>query len=261
MQMQDISLIFKTKTFKIISALFLVWIIGFVVFLVWINPDELKTPGEPANFLRDFIWLFYWRWNLDYIMIPFWGLIVFIESWLFRKLLRRISKDTLSTWISPVLTMGFAYLYMLAIDLAVTFFADVGINGTWESPEIIWFGFTAQKLYHNFFFWLIPIIIICGSVNQVMIHKNNYTKSVKTWFVFMAIYSLNLGLLDPVVCQILWGDWTLFGSWAMGGADPIWAEGWIAHYIIFAILWILGTKLIENLRKQIIQNMSKRNIK
>ena len=253
MELNDWKLIPKTKSFKIIAFMFGLWLAGLIVFFVWVNPDTSKTPGDPANFFRDFIWLFYWRWNLDYIMIPLWGVIVLFESFIFRHLQKKLSKEALSTWISPIIAMGFSYLYMLAIDLGVTYFADTGFDGNWESTEIIWFGYTAQQLYHNFFFWLIPIIIFCAAVNQVMIHRNSYAKTFKTWFVMMAVYSLNLGFLDPVVCHILWGDWSLFGDWAMGGAEPIWAEGWIAHYIIFAVLWIFGTYLIERLRTELLE--------
>ncbi|MBD3354045.1 MAG: hypothetical protein GF364_21365, partial [Candidatus Lokiarchaeota archaeon] len=144
MKLSDLRLIFKTKTFRIILFMFILWLVGFGIFLIWINPDLAKNPGDPKNFLRDFIWLFYWRWNLDYLMIPLWGVVVVLESWLFRQLMKKLSNETLSVWISPILTMGFAYLYMLAIDLGVTYFADTSIDGNWESTEIVWFGYTAQ---------------------------------------------------------------------------------------------------------------------
>ncbi|MHA1341958.1 MAG: hypothetical protein ACTSRZ_18995 [Promethearchaeota archaeon] len=249
----DFKLIFKTKGFKILLIGFIIWAICFGIFLKYIYPDSSKTPGDPKQILRDFIWIFYWRWNLDYLMISAWFLVILLECILFRKLTERISRETLSVWISPILNIGFSYLYMLAIDLGVTYMGDVGFNGTFESPKIIWFGYTARELYHNFFFWMIPIVIFCATINQIMIYKNSYALAFRAWCIMMAIYSLNLGLLDPVVCQILWNNWRIFGEWAMGGADAIWAEGWIIHYIIFAILWIYGSFLIKNVKKEMLQ--------
>ncbi|MHA1820353.1 MAG: hypothetical protein ACTSU2_15065 [Promethearchaeota archaeon] len=243
--------VIKTKIFKILLILFFIWLGGFIYFLIYINPDPSKTPGDPAYFLRDIVWVFYWRWNLDYLMISFWFLVIMVENFSFRHLQKFISKEKLSVWVSPVLTMGFSYLYMLAIDVGVTYFADTGFNGTWESATHLLFGLTPRELYHDFFFWLIPIIIFCSAENQIMIWKNSYSTALKAWFVMMAVYSLNLGLLDPVVCQVLWGDWRLFGNWAMGGADPIWAEGWIAHYIIFALIWVSGVFILDKLKKEL----------
>ncbi len=248
----DLKLISKTKTFKILLLIFIIWGVGFIIFLTIINPNDSKIPGDPENFARDFIWLFYWRWNLDYLMITAWFLIILVESWAYRKLARKIKKETLSIWISPIFNMAFVYLYMLAIDIGVTYFADTGFDANWNTTDILFFGFTAQQLYHNFFFWMIPIVIFCTALNQVMIYQNSYAKVFKTWFIMMAVYSLILGFLDPVVCHILWGDWRIFGNWAMGGADPIWAEGWITHYVIFALLWLLGAKLVYRVRDEII---------
>lgn len=225
---------------------------GFVLFMIWIYPDASKTPGGIENVFRDFVWIFYWRWNLDFLIIGGFALIVGLESFLLRKALNRFSKESLSIYISPAFTMGMAFLYMIAIDIGVTYFADIVFDANWESTDILWFGMTAQGLYHMWFFWYIPIIIIGGITNQVMIHANSYSKTYKTWFVLMAMYSLNLGFLDPIVCQVLWGDWSIFGQWAMGGADAIWAVGWIVHYVIFTTFWFLGCILINRLRNDLI---------
>ena len=254
MKINDLKLLIKTKTFKVLLFLSALWLIGFIVFLTVIDPNNNnKQPGDPKNFICDFIWLFYWRWNLDYLMIPLWFVVVLTEAILFRVLQNKLKKETLSVYVSPILNLGFAFLYMLAIDLGVTYFADTGFDGNWTSDEIIWFGFTAQQLYHNFFFWLIPIVIFCTGLNQIMIYKNSLTRYFRAWCIMMAVYSLNLGLLDPIVCSILWDDWSIFGNWAMGGADPIWAEGWIAHYAIFALLWIWASFLLKKMHKELIE--------
>ena len=124
MEKKDFVIILKTKTFMIIFVLFFIWLWGFLFFLTNINPDSSKLPGLPQNFLRDFIWLFYWRWNLDYLMISLWFIVIILESHIFRRLQKKYSKETLSMYVSPILTISFVYLYMLAIDIGVTFFAD-----------------------------------------------------------------------------------------------------------------------------------------
>ncbi len=253
--MTDLSLmkkVIKSPTLRIVLGFAILYGIGALYFFGWIYPDTTKQPGNPVNWFRDFIWIIYWRWNLDTLIAGGFTAVVLLESILFIKAREsgQIRPETLSTYISPILTMGFAYLYMLAIDLGVTYMGDVGFNATWETPDIIWFGFTARELYHNFFFWLIPLVLICGVTNQVAIHTGSYRRTLKTYCVLMGVYSINLGLLDPVVCQILWGNWRLFGDWAMGGADAIFAEGWIAHYLIFAGMWFFGTVILDRVARE-----------
>ena len=160
----------KTKTFKIFLLLFSMYWIGFVYYIITIYPDISKIPGQ--NLFRDIIWIIYWRWNLDYIIIGAFLAVVILESMLLSKLKHRFSDDTLSIYFSPILTMGFAFLYMVAIDIGVTWFADTGFDGNWTSPEILWFGMTAQQLYHDFFFWFVPAVIIAGITNQVYIRTD-----------------------------------------------------------------------------------------
>lgn len=239
----------KTRTFKIFLISFIIYWMGFIFFILTIYPDTTKLPGQ--NLLRDIIWIIYWRWNLDYLIIAAFTLIVGLETYMFSKLRKKFSDDTLSIYVSPMMNMAFAFMYMVAIDLGVTYFADTGFDANWTSTDIIWMGFTAQQLYHNFFFWFVPAVIICGIVNQVYLRTNSYSKTFRAFCVLMAIYSLSLGFLDPVVCQILWNDWSIFGTWSMGGADAIFAVGWIAHYIIFAVGWFVMDYLIKSSKTEI----------
>jgi hypothetical protein len=240
----------KTKTFKLFLFLFILYWFGFFIFLMFIYPDLTKTPGE--NLFRDILWIIYWRWNLDYLIIGGFLTVITLETLLLYKLKSRLSDEFLSIYFSPVITMAAAFIYMLAIDLGVTYFADTGFDGNWESQEIIWLGMTAQKLYHNFFFWFVPIVIIAGITNQVYIHTNSFIKTLRAFSVLMAIYSLNLGFLDPIVCQILWKDWRIFGEWSMGGASAMFAEGWILHYVIFCLGWFLFDYFLRSWNRELL---------
>jgi len=242
-------LLLKTRTFKIFLLLFLIYWIGFIYFFFTIYTDLTKTPGQ--NIFRDIVWIIYWRWNLDYIIVGTFLLIIIIETVFLSKLKRRTSEDFLSIYFSPIMNMAFAFLYMVAIDIGVTYFADTGFNANWTTPDILWFGMTAQQLYHNFFFWYIPAVIIASITNQVFIRTDSFTKTFRTFFILLAIYSLNLGFLDPVVCQILWNDWTIFGQWSMGGAEAMFAQGWIAHYIILACVWFYMDYVLKCSRHEI----------
>ncbi len=247
-----------SRTFRVFLILLAIYAVVMVYFILVVQKEPGKVPFEsPATWVRDLIWILGWRYNLDYqIIVGFLGVVI-LETGLYSIALRK-SRDTnklvdrLSIYVSPAINFGFAYLYMLAIDLGVTYFADLGFNGTWESPVILFLGLTPRGLYHDFFFWFIPLVIICGIVNQVVFRTRSWAKTLETFCVCMGVYSLNLGFLDPVVCQILWGDWRIFGTWAMGGADAIWAEGWIAHYVIFALFWFAGTRVIERIRREVI---------
>lgn len=240
---QKMRLLLKTKIFRIFVIGAIIYWIGFLIFILTIYPDFNKTPGQ--NIFRDIIWIIYWRWNLDYLIIGGFVILVFIETVILSYLKKRVSDDFLSIYFSPIVTMSFAFLYMVAIDIGVTYFADTGFDANWETEDILFMGFTARELYHNFFFWYIPAIIICGITNQVYIRTDSFSKTFRAFCVLMAIYSLNLGFLDPIVCQILWNDWRIFGKWSMGGADAIFAEGWIAHYIMFSIGWFLMDYIIK----------------
>ncbi|MHA1293182.1 MAG: hypothetical protein ACTSQJ_10980 [Promethearchaeota archaeon] len=239
----------KTRSFRIFLIGVVLYWIGFIFFILTIYPNKSLVPGE--NIIRDAIWIIYWRWNLDFLIIGGFFLVVITEIWIISHLKKRFSDDFLSIYFVPILIMGAAFFYMVAIDVGVTYFADVGFNGNWESQEKIFIGFTARELYHNFFFWYIPIVIITGITNQVFIRTESLSKTIRAFCICMAIYSLNLGLLDPIVCQILWGDWRLFGDWAMGGADPMFAEGWILHYIIFCVIWFIMDYFIKCFRIEI----------
>jgi hypothetical protein len=241
-----------TKNFRILVLCGILYFLGFWIFRIWIEPDANKTPGQAGMFFRDVLWIFYWRWYLDWpIIIGFlgFGLLLMI---IFNKLLHKISSRTLSTYLLPLILMGGNYLGMLAIDIAITWFADFYINGTWYSTEILFLGFTAQRLYHGFFFWFMPALLIIGiPLNSYIFHRK-LVYFFKTLFVLMAGYSLCLGFLDPVVCEVIWNNWRAFGNWAMMGYDPMWAEGWITHYIIFAGLWLFGAWFIERTYQQIL---------
>jgi len=244
-----IRVLLRTKSFRLFLIAALIYWTGFTYYYLTIYTDLSKVPGQ--NIFRDLIWIIYWRWNLDYLIIGGFFSIVLFEIYFLSALRKRFSDDTLSIYISPILTMAWAFVYMLAIDLGVTYFADTGFDGNWESTRIIWLGFTAQQLYHNFFFWFVPLVLIAGITNQVYIRTYSYTKTIRSFCVLMAVYSLNLGLLDPIVCQILWDNWRAFGEWSMGGADAIFAEGWITHYILFAIGWLVMDYLVKNWRTEI----------
>nr|MDO8117067.1 hypothetical protein [Candidatus Sigynarchaeota archaeon] len=145
------------------------------------------------------------------------------------------------------------------IDLGVTWFADTGLDGNWESPTRIFFGMTAQGLYHTFFFWFIPIVLIGGLCMNNFVQNRSYCEAFRALLVAYGVYCLNLGFLDPVVCHIIgltpegsaggW-YWASYGNWAMGGADMIWAEGWMAHYCIFAGLAFLGTWVLARIKRE-----------
>jgi hypothetical protein len=208
------------------------------------------VPGE--NVFLDLLWIIYWRFNIDLIIILGYLLIVVVEIIILNQLKKKFSDDTLSIYIAPMLTMGIAFIYMISIDSAVTFFADVYIDGNWNSTELILFGMTAQNIYHTFFFWIIPIIIMTGIISQVYIRTDSVSKTFRCFFILMGIYSLNLAFLDAVVCQILWGDFLRFGEWNINDpVNPIFAEGWIAHYIILAALWFIMDYIIKSSRHEI----------
>ncbi len=260
MKPNHVKTIFKSKTFQALNVASIAFVIGFLYFESTIHWDVTKTPGDPVNVLRDFIWLFYWRWNLDYLIFPAFLVVVFIECFILRKCMERgASRRVISTFILPAITVGFSYLYMLAIDLGVTWFADTGLDGNWESPTRIFLGLTAQGLYHTFFFWFIPIVLIGALCMNNFVQNRNYAEAFRTLLVCYGIYCINLGFLDPVVCHLIgltpegsangW-YWASYGNWAMGGADMIWAEGWMLHYTIFAGLSLLGTWVIARLRHE-----------
>ena len=246
-----------SRTFRALLFLLTIYAGIMAYFILEIQPDSSKVPFEsPATWLRDLIWIIGWRYNLDYLIIGGFLCIVILETGIYDVILRKsrdVEKitDHLSIYISPAVNFGFAFLYMIAIDVGVTYFADIKFNGTWESAEILFLGFTPRELYHNFFFWYIPLVIICGIVNQVFFRTRSWVKILKAFCICMGVYSLDLGFLDPIVCQLLWGDWRIFGTWAMGGADAIWAEGWITHYTLFATFWFAGPWVIGKMQEDV----------
>jgi hypothetical protein len=265
MQPSALKHLFPSKTFFAMNVASIFLVAGFYYFTQVINKDTARVPGDPALFFRDFLWLFYWRWNLDYLIFPAFISVVFLESFILRKAMDRgARKHVLGTYIVPVITFGAAFLYMVAIDLGVTWFADTGLDGNWNSPTIIFMGLKAQGLYHTFFFWYIPAVIIGALCMQTFIRSNSYVETFKTMLVAYAVYCLNLGLLDPVVCYTIgltpegsaggW-TWSSFGDWAMGGADKIWAGGWIAHYIVFAALALVGVWILGRIKKEMVASM------
>jgi hypothetical protein len=248
--------IIHTKTFRALIILAILYFAGFVVFLKWIEPDPNKVPGQSGMFFRDFLWIFYWRWYLDWPIIFGFILMGILFSSLMQLLSRKIKTQTIATYIWPLILMIFNYIGMLAIDISVTYFADTTFNGTWDSSEILLFGLTAERLYHGFFFWFIPAFVIVGLPVNTFIYNQRYRFLFRQQFVLMAGFSWCLGCLDPVVSQILWNDWQLFGTWSMMGFDPMWAQGWIAHYIIFGALWLIAAWLV----KHIIQELEQKQI-
>lgn len=242
------------------NACSIAFVAGFLIFKFAIQPDDTKVPGDPAMFLRDFIWLLYWRWNLDYLIFPAFAATVLVSCFILRKCIERgASKDALGTYLVPALTFAGAFLYMIAIDVAVTWFADVYIDGNWESSTRLFMGLTAQGLYHTFFFWVIPVVIIAATCMQAFLRAGRYVVAAKTFLVCYAAYCLCLGFLDPVVCHVIgmtpegaaggW-YWGSFGDWAMGGADAIWASGWIAHYVLLSVISLLSIPLLGRVVKE-----------
>ncbi|MHA1699491.1 MAG: hypothetical protein ACTSWN_11675, partial [Promethearchaeota archaeon] len=178
MKLKELILIFKSRTYFILNVAGIIFMAGFYYFEKFIHWDLNKVPGNPQMIFRDFIWLFYWRWNLDYLIFPAFLLLVFIECFILRILIKKgVARKILMTYVVPTITLGFSYLYMLAIDLGVTWFADTGIDGNWESETRIFLGLTAQGLYHTFFFWYIPAIIICALCMMNFISSNKYSFS------------------------------------------------------------------------------------
>jgi hypothetical protein len=211
---------------------------------------------------RDFIWILYWRWYLDWPMIGgAAGVLLFITSVL--NLLKRTAKigqDTLTIFILPILLMGLNYLGMLAIDIAVTVFADTYINGTWVTETLYLFNMTAQRLYHGFFFWFMPMLLIVGLPSMLFLHRSRYLPTFRAFTVCMMMYAWSLGFLDPVVCQYIWHDWRIFGDWAMMGFDPMWAEGWIAHYVVLGCGWLVMNYLLVRIYRELPASASMSNL-
>jgi hypothetical protein len=256
MNLELIKQIIRTKTFHLLVLCGIMYFIGWGIFVKWIEPDLSKTPGEPGMWARDLLWVIYWRWYLDWPMIGGSLGILLLFMALLNLFIRKFSLNSQKVAMIgvPIIIMAANYLGMLAIDIAITAFADVYINGTWESTELYFLGMTAQRLYHGFFFWYMPMILVIGGSLMVFLHQNRYLSAFKTYTYFMAGYALNLGFLDPVVCHYIWGNWRIFGEWSMMGFAAMWAEGWIIHYIIFAILWIIGAKLVSRIHQEIVKH-------
>lgn len=242
----------KTKTFRFVLLTIFFYLIGFLLFIFWVNPDQTKSPGETGMWFRDLIWIVYWRYYLDWPMIIGFLCIIWMLGVIFRKLQKRIQNETIITYIFPICLMICNYIGMLAIDIAITWFADFYINGTWLSSEILLFNMTPQRLYHGFFFWFMPALIVIGVPLNTFLHTKQYRAMFKQQFVLMAGFFWCLGALDPVVCQVIWNDWQIFGTWAMMGYDPMWAIGWISHYFLMGICWLVGSFIVERIYHEII---------
>ena len=52
--------IMHTKVFRALIIFTILYFIGYAIFMIWINPDTTKTPGQPGMFLRRFL--------VDYIL-------------------------------------------------------------------------------------------------------------------------------------------------------------------------------------------------
>lgn len=249
MDLKTINYLIKTRTFKILIIGAIFYFSGFLIFKLLVEPfpELIQTGG--INFWRDIIYVIYWRYSLDWLiifgMIGAFFLLAAILSFLKRKYSSK--KDALITYVLPILLMTANAVGMIAIDLAVTVFADIYINGTWESPTIYLFGMKAQQIYHQFFFWFMPFLLINGFPLLILLHQeyNIYLKPLKTLFIMMACYSFTLGLIDPFVCQIIWNDWSIFGDWNMLDQGGIFAAGWILHYIILGSLWLTAAFLTQ----------------
>lgn len=249
MNLQTIRLLIRTKTIRILIYGAIIYFGGFLIFKTMVepHPELIQTGG--INFWRDIIYIIYWRYSLDWLiifgMIGAFFLLASILSFLKRKY--KTKKDILITYVFPMLLMVANAIGMIAIDLAITVFADVYINGTWETPTIYMFGMKAQQIYHQFFFWFMPFLLINGFPLMILLHQeqNIYLKPLKTLFFMMAGYSFTLGMIDPIVCQLIWNDWTIFGNWNMLEQGGIFAIGWILHYAILGCLWLVAVFLSQ----------------
>ena len=118
-------------------------------------------------------------------------------------------------------------------------------------PEVLVMGMTAQRIYHTFFFWVMPSLLIVGiPINQYLLRKENrISHTVKVFFLCIGCYMLTLGLLDPIVCHFIWDQWDIFGEWNMG-TGQMFAVGWIIHYILWGMAWFAGIRWVNLIKKR-----------
>jgi hypothetical protein len=254
MDFQLITKVLKAKYFRLIIFLGVLYFIGWGIFMVWISPDTSKNPAQPGMWFRNILWILYWRWYLDWPMIFGCILILFVMIFVLHWLKRIVSKDRLTIYVVPFLVMLANYFGMVIIDIAVTAFADVNINGTWETTITYIWGLTPQRLYHGFFFWFMPVLIIVGLPLVVFVQRDRYIVTLRTFCTSMCGYLWTLGLIDPWVSQAIWNDWRIFGTWNMMGFDAMWAEGWIVHYLILGFIMLIGNWFLQRIY---MENISK----
>ena len=243
--------VYKTRTFRLLFILLIVYLAIVAIFILFIEPDKEKTPGGFLNLGRDLIWIIGWRYYLDWPMIIGYFGTNMILCMLLKRFSMKLSTERLSSYVVPFLIMLSNAFYMLVVDIAITFFADVYLAGNWESQEIIFLGMTAQRLYHGFFFWFGPNILFMALIGNSYLKTMRYRTALKTFCVCIAIQFFTLGFLDAIVCHYLWGDWQAFGNWSMGGDDPMWAVGWISHYIILGTIWSCGIIAINQIIREL----------
>jgi hypothetical protein len=245
MDLHTLKKLVKTKTFRYLIIGLALYLIIVATFIIFIEPDENKKPEGFNTLARDFVWIIGWRYYLDWPMMIGYFFSNLLLCAILRKLSTKIEPGKLSTYGVPIIIMVMNGFYMLVIDIAVTFFADVNFNGTWVSQQILFLGLNAQKLYHGFFFWFGPNIVFLALVSNSFLRTLRYRDALKTICTCMAIQFFTLGVLDAIVCHYLWNDWQIFGTWAMVGYDPMWAVGWITHYFILGGIWLFGILVID----------------
>ncbi len=248
MDFRLIKSVVKTKFFKVILILLGVYAVGFALYLFIIDPFV-------TGIFRDAVHTIYWRWYLDWSAIGGFC-IVFITLGLgFRWLRRYVKKEIIATFILPIVVLAANYFGMLALDMAVTKFADTGFNETWINTEITWLGMTSQQIYHGFFFWFMPALLITGIplMQIVLLDNQRWLNAFKSFLFMMGVYELSLGYLDAIVCQVLWNDWSIYGTWSMMGTGGISAVGWMIHYTLNAMFLWFGIIAVELMYRQMVR--------
>ncbi len=254
MDLQLLKRVVKTKTLRSLMIGLVIYLLIVAVFILFIEPDQSKHPEGLKTLGRDLIWIIGWRYYLDWpMMIGYFSSNILLCA-ILRKLSAKIEPGKLSTFGVPILIMLMNGFYMLVIDIAVTFFADVYFAGSWLSQEILFLGMNAQRLYHGFFFWFGPNIIFLALVSNSFLRTLRYRDALKTFCICTALQFFTYGLLDAIVCHYLWNDWQIFGTWAMVGFDPMWAIGWISHYFILGTVWLIGIFVINRLLYELNNN-------
>ncbi len=250
MDVQTIKSVIKTPFFKTILFLIGIYGIGFLIYLFLVEPYV-------HGIVRDIFHTIYWRWYLDWSAISGFSILYILIGLLFDLLGTKMKARFITIYILPVIFMIANFFGMIALDIAVTRFADVHIGDNWETPTIAWLGMSSQQIYHGFFFWFMPALLITGYPLIRLFggaNKNRWLNSFKIFLFMMGLYELSLGYLDAIVCQVIWGDWSIYGEWSMLGTGGISALGWIIHYTLNAIFLWFGILAVEMMYKQIVFN-------